>query len=420
VLEASLRVSATAIAVTAPVLAAHGLQVGSVGLLANLVAVPWTAVALLPASGIAALASAAEAIWPAAESVVEPLLALAEWVARVSLTVVGWLAAELPVAAPQRPAGWALGFAGLGAWVALRMPGTGQRLVGALLVTGWLRAMPAVELPPSPPRLVAFDVGMGDAVLVQAGDAAALVDAGWASPGGPDLGRSVVLPALRRLGVGSLELVVATHADLDHVGGLESVLREIPVGELWLPLGASREPAFEPLTQVARARGVPVVERGVGGVPFERGGLRVTPLWPPALGAPGRSRSRNDASLVVRVELGGNRVLLTGDIGAAAERALLASGVDLRADLLKLAHHGSAGSSTPEFLDAVAAPVALLSAACTRRGLPSGEVLTRVRQHGMAVWSTGRDGAIVASLAGPGAIVVWGWAAHPRCSLPGV
>ena len=70
---------------------------------------------------------------------------------------------------------------------------------------------------------------------------------------------------------------------------------------------------------------------------------------------------------------------------------------------------------------AVGAQVAVVSAACARRGLPNGEVLERVRRHGMAVWSTGRDGAVLASLGQPGAaIVVWGWAARPRCTLPGV
>jgi competence protein ComEC len=124
---------------------------------------------------------------------------------------------------------------------------------------------------------------------------------------------------------------------------------------------------------------------------------------------------------VLRVELGGTRVLLTGDIGAAAEHALLASGADLSADVLKLAHHGSAGSSTSEFLAAVAARVAVVSAACAARGLPNGQVLTRVRRHGMAVWWTGRDGAVLASLGQPGvSIVVWGWAARPRCPLPGL
>ena len=99
-------------------------------------------------------------------------------------------------------------------------------------------------------------------------------------------------------------------------------------------------------------------ERGAGSRPLELGELQIAPLWPPKSA---RLASRNDASLVLRVELAGKRVLLTGDIGISAERGLLAAGADLRADVLMLAHHGSRGSSSPEFLEAVGAEVARLA-----------------------------------------------------------
>ncbi len=410
--ELGLRVSATAVAATAPVLAAHGMQVGAFGLIANTVAVPWTAAVLLPVS----LTAAAFAARPVLDPLARAVVGLAEWTAQGSLTVVQCIAEYVPDPAPSPVAGWAVGVAALGVLFAVRARTTGRRVVAALAVTSWLQLAPAPVLAPSPPRLWVFDVGMGDAILVEGHGGAVLIDGGWAGAGGSDLGRSTVLPALRALGVRSLAVVVATHGDLDHRGGLERVLETMEVGELWLPHEGGRQPAFAGLRETARARGVPVFERGSGSVPLELGDLRITPLWPPRSL---RLASRNDASLVLRVELAGKRVLLTGDIGFSAERGLLAAGADLRADVLMLAHHGSRGSSSPEFLDAVDADVALVSASCGGTRLPTHEALARAREHGMAVWSTGRDGALVAALAGPpDALAVWGWAPQPRCELP--
>ena len=150
---------------------------------------------------------------------------------------------------------------------------------------------------------------------------------------------------------------MVSHADIDHRGGISAVLAAVRVDELWIPRGASDE--LLDLTGQAAALGVRVRERGAGDAPEVRGDLSLHPLWPPAISPPGTSR--NDRSLVVRVDLAGSRVLLTGDIGAAAEAGLLASGVNLRAHLLKLPHHGSRGSSTAAFLAAVDAEIGLIS-----------------------------------------------------------
>ena len=230
-----------------------------------------------------------------------------------------------------------------------------------------------------------------------------LVDAGGAFPGG-DLGRRAVVPALRALGIQRLDLVVASHADLDHRGGLPAVLAALPVGAVWIPAGTAEEPAFARLLEAARARAVPVFERGAGSPTAAIGDLRVTPLWPP-----GRSgvRSRNDSSLVVRVEVGGRRVLLPGDVEAAAEAALVAGGAELRAEVLVLPHHGSRSSSSRAFLEAVAPELAVASAPWQGRfGMPHREVLERARAAGIPVWWTGRDGAVLVGLGQP--LVAWG------------
>jgi competence protein ComEC len=267
---------------------------------------------------------------------------------------------------------------------------------------------------------VALDVGQGDALLVQGRRGAVLVDAGPATPGGVDLGRRVVVPALAALGVRRLDLLVLTHADLDHRGGAPSLLERVPVAALWLPYGARSDPAFADLLEAAAARGVEVSERGAQAPPLRAGDLRVEPLWPPAAAGHG---SRNQRSLVVRITAGAHRVLLPGDLEAESETALLASGADLRADVLALPHHGSRTSSTQPFLAAVAPVLALVSAPCHGRfGMPHPEVLARARAASASLWWTGRDGALVVGLAEP--LHAWGWAAsaqrRARCRSEGL
>jgi competence protein ComEC len=256
-------------------------------------------------------------------------------------------------------------------------------------------------------------VGQGDAVIVQGRGAAILFDGARAFPGGVDLGRTAVVPALAALGVKRLDLVIASHADLDHRGGLRAVVERMPCDRLWLPPGGREDPAFASLLAAALARRTEVVEKGRGDPGERLADLLATPLWPPR----SSGLSRNDASLVVRVEVGGGRVLLTGDIGTEAEAVLLSSGADLRAEVLELPHHGSRTSAAPGFLRAVAPDVAIASAPCPGRfGTPHREVLDRAAALGVPVWWTGRDGAVLVGLSPRP--VVSGWA-PPLRSRPG-
>ena len=109
-----------------------------------------------------------------------------------------------------------------------------------MLATGGVALLahyPAPPIAPPPPRLVTLDVGQGAAVVVQGRGAAILFDGGTAFSGGVDLGRSAVAPALAALGVTRLDLVIASHSDLDHRGGLPAVVERVPTTRLWLPAG---------------------------------------------------------------------------------------------------------------------------------------------------------------------------------------
>jgi competence protein ComEC len=317
-------------------------------------------------------------------------------IAGFSLDALAAAARFAPAPWPSQPAPLFVGLALATLFFVVRATTPWRRIAGALAIVALLALAPAAAIEPRPPRVVVLDVGQGDAVLVQGRSAALLVDAGVALPGGADLGHSVVVPALRALGVGRLDLLVASHADLDHRGGLQSVLRALPVARLWLPHGAIDDPAFAATIAAAQAAGAQVEEQGAAGAPLEVGDLRVEPLWPP----PGDdAASRNDRSLTLRVRVGGRSVLLPGDLEDAAERRLLASGVALHADVLKLAHHGSRTSSSAAWLAAVGGSVAVASAPRFGRfGMPHPEVVARAVDAGYALWWTGRDGAVLVGL----------------------
>ena len=391
-----LQAGAVANAATAPIAASAIGVLSPWALAANLAAIPWTELALLPCALVAALAAG---LAPDAR-VSGLLLRASAAVAAASLEGLRRTAAALPDAWTASPGAAAVAAALLAALLLVRVRGTIRRCVGSLAITLALALAPPARIDPAPPRLVSLDVGQGDAAVVQGRSAALLIDGGPAVPGGRDLGESVVLPALRALGVRRLDLVVASHGDLDHRGGLPAVVRALPVGRVWLPFGGLRDPAFEALIEIARARGVAVEERGAGSAAAQLGDLRVTPLWPPpdeaASGGPGR---RNDRSLTVRVDAAGRGLLFPGDIEAGAEARLVASGALLRADVLKLPHHGSRTSSSARLLDAVDGGVAIVSAPrWSRFGMPHPEVVARVAGDGYAVWWTGRDGAVLIGL----------------------
>ena len=389
-----LDTSALATAATAPVAAAIIGSVSPWGLVANLVAVPWTGFVLMPISLSAGLLAG---LAPDAAAI-RVLLRAMSAAGSFSLDALAIAAQATPPSWTARPA---LPFV-LVAFAALvfvvRTTRLSRRIAWTLGILAALALAPPPRIEPLPPRVVHLDVGQGDATLVQGTRAAILVDAGTALPDGADMGASVVVPALRALGVRQLAVAVASHGDLDHCGGLASVLRAIPTERLWLPFGALHEPALAALVLEARARGVRVEERGAGSPREAIGDLLVAPLWPPR--AESASRSQNDRSLTLRIELAGRSLLLAGDLETPAEEALVASGAPLRADLLKLSHHGSRTSSSPVFLDAVGGTVAVASAPrWSRFGMPHPEVSQRVHDAGYALWWTGRDGAVLVGLA---------------------
>lgn len=406
----------------------HQVSLGSP--LANAVAIPAVTFLVTPLALLCAVLSVA--------SVTAGLAAVAgqagAWVFDLAMTVVAWVGnadwASFTVAAAPWP--WLLwALAGM-VW-ALQAPGWPARRLG------WLCMLPLLCWRPERPepgdwRMSAMDIGQGSAILVETATQALLFDAGPRHFGGGDAGERVIAPQLQARGIGKLDVLVLSHADLDHVGGTRSVLATVPVARsyasfdvaAWLRRDARLWPGQHgaAMTQAA-SRASPAAgaqSNGASGggasdaaparmLRCERGdswrvdGVTFTFLHP-APGAVVRGGDRNANSCVLRVEGRAHSLLLTGDIGVAQERELAALGLP-PTDIVLAPHHGSAWSSGRELVAASRAGHAIAQCGYLNRfGHPAPAVERRWLRAGAAFWRSDRDGAVMAR-SRPGGLDVW-------------
>jgi competence protein ComEC len=385
-LAAGVAVSLAAQAGVTPVMAAHFNQASLAGVAVNLVVVPLAAAATtlgLLGLGLGA-ASETLAAW----------LLNAVWPVLLAIRLAVRLAAAWPWAMLHVPApGWVasgLWYAGLGMLARPSGP-AGRGAAAALLATAAGLGL-APWLTPGDGRLrVTFlDVGQGDATLVELPDGARLlVDGGPAGPRRFDVGERVLAPFLWNLGVRRLDVVAMSHSDPDHAGGLAAVVRHFAVGEFW-ETGRWGAGVGDLERALAEARPPRRLARAGDRVWAGQGLIQV--LHPAGTGEP----DENDDSLVLRLDWRGVSVLLTGDLGARGEEALLRRGPPLRALVVKVAHHGSRGSSGAAFLDAARPAVAVISAGPGNPfGHPAAETLGRLAAAGARVYRTDQDGAVI-------------------------
>lgn len=299
-----------------------------------------------------------------------PVVGIARFAAAIVLRV-----AELASAGPQLSAFGAVGVGILAvgvAWRPLRPVG----LAGVALAV--LAFVPSGPVWPTTATLVALDVGQGDAIaLLDPSGATVLVD------GGRDPG--VLDRALRRHGIRRVDVLVATHGDADHAGGLVDLIRVGTVGELWIP-DHSTDPVLEGLADVASTRSIPV-RRVRAGHRDTVGGIHVEVLGPGR-----RYLADNDGSVVLLVEAR-STALLPGDIEAVAQQAL----PDLRPDVLVVPHHG-AGTTDRTWLARTAGPVAVLSYGVNPFGHPHPGILEVLADAGSRVLHTHLEGDVVIPL----------------------
>ncbi len=256
-----------------------------------------------------------------------------------------------------------------------------------------------------------LDVGQGDsAMVVFPNGATMLVDGGGElrfnkpestredteaefTEGGFSVGEAVVSRFIWSLGRTRVDYVLATHAHADHIDGASDVVRNFRVGQTIVGRVPESDLEFRRFLRTVEQRSVSLSTVNTGDR-FEVDGVRVEVLWPPRPSQAPVTSGNND-SVVLRLVYGSIAVLLTGDIEQAAENALIESGVNLRAEVLKVPHHGSKTSSSGAFVDAVQPGYAVISVGeRSRFGHPHPSVVNRYAGRGVSVFQTGRDGTV--------------------------
>lgn len=248
-----------------------------------------------------------------------------------------------------------------------------------------------------------LSVGQGESTLVTLpGRHTILIDGGGSlTDTSWDLGRQLLLPALRKSGVRRIDIVVLTHSHPDHLKGLFAVIENLEIGEFW-ESGYNVGKEYEHLVKLLEQRHV---RRRIisSQTPLaEISGLRIKCLFPFAdKDMKFWPDDQNELSLVLKMEYGATSLIFTGDIGITTELALVSKKSDLRSTILKVPHHGSGYSTTPEFLKAVAPKLAVISAGYGNSfGLPAVETVARLKHFGVNTYRTDLDGTVTIIIPG--------------------
>ena len=359
-----------------PVLAFYYQQIPIWTILANLLAVPLVSFIVIPLlmCGVGLLfiePDGAEAILALALHVLSGLWFILEYIH----------AREFNLISIAQPGWFALVLAVCGALFLLLPKGITARWLGAL----WLLPLflPHVQRPQhGDVDITTLDVGQGLAVVVQTKNHNLLYDAGPLYSERFDAGAAVITPFLKSAGVRSLDRLMLSHGDSDHIGGLSSVIGEIPVSSI--------------LSSVPEAIDHPHTRSCHRGQSWRWDGVDFSVLHP---GKDSTLRG-NNRSCVLKISAGKVSMLLTGDIEAAAEGRLLSGHKrELKSTALLAPHHGSKTSSTPAFIEAISPELVIFSAGYRNRfKLPDQAILSRYQDDGAQTLITARTGAIKVSL----------------------
>lgn len=350
-----------------PVLLALNLPISLSGPLANLLAVPWVSLVVLPPALLGTL------MLPVPH-VGEGLLWLAGGLIDVLFSALAVIAGQWPAWTAAAVPGWVWLLGSLGAVLLLLPRGVPMRALGWPLLL-LLVVPPRERLDEGVADIWQLDVGQGLAILIRTRHHTLLYDAGPRF-GDFDLGERVVLPALRKLNVEKLDLMLLSHADADHAGGALAITRGLTVNQV-----ISGDPTGLPAQLGAEAC--------ASGQQWQWDGVRFQ-LWQWA-----DARDSNQRSCVLQIEANGERLLLTGDIDTPAERVLLDSPLAVPTQWLQAPHHGSRSSSSMALLKVLKPESVLISRGHGNSfGHPHRTVMARYRKLGLHIYDSAEQGAI--------------------------
>jgi competence protein ComEC len=348
-------------------------QTSIVSPLANLFLVPWVSLVVVP---VVLLGAVLTTVWPA---LAQGLFDLADICMQISWPAVHWLA-QLPLAKWVQPAPSfvAMLLALCGVLLLLAPRGFPQRWLGGVMLLPALLVSPSVPAP-GVFRATLLDVGQGLSVVVQTHQHVLVFDTGPRFGEDTDAGERMLLPYLQHLGIATIDKLVISNGDADHIGGAASLLKNIHVVEV----------TGKDIDGLQHQNKTPCAT----GQSWHWDGVEFYVLHP----AVNQIESqRNNHSCVLKVSNGNESLLIAADIEKKIEKRLLASQLDrLRSDVLVVPHHGSNTSSTEAFIAAVQPRYALVSAGYRNRfGHPRPEVVERYLDAGSVMINTAQAGAI--------------------------
>lgn len=388
---------------SAPLVAYHFNLVTGIGLIANLIAVPWMGVVVMPLTMLASVVTfiwfslAESLLWPAAAWSVELMLESANELAAATSSSLIRLAPSMMELLLIYAAMLIMIF-----W--RRVPRRRLLLIAAIVPlavdVGWWQIGPLMT---DKLEMTVFDVGQGDAVLVRfPGGKTWLVDGGGKHGSAFDVGKNVVVPALLRKGIHKIDRLVLTHPHHDHYRGLAAVAEHFDPDMMWtngFEPPEQEQAEWDEFEERLQAAGVTSITVARQYAPFEIGGVEVQVLYPDS--SLPSDIELNDTSIVMRLVYNNVSILLTGDLEGRGEGLLLSGGEDISATILKVGHHGSDTSSTREFLAAVNPKIALISVGrLNEYGMPDEIVIDRLKDSGVQIYRTDLQGAVVVSTDG--------------------
>ena len=253
-----------------------------------------------------------------------------------------------------------------------------------------LAPVPAQQPPEKPAtnlKVHFIDVGQGNCILIEDGTSAMLIDAG-----NPENGPGIV-SYIKNLGTQKLNFVLATHPHADHIGGMADVINAFDVEKIIMPKATHTTRTFENLLLTIQNKGLKITAP-VPGTEYKLGDASFTILAPNS----SSYKDLNDYSVVIKLKYGSTSFLFTGDAEAVSENEILARGYDVKANVLKVGHHGSTSSTTERFLDAVSPRYAVICVGANNQyGHPAPETLSKLAERGIKIYRTDEAGTIVAT-----------------------
>ncbi|NWG02703.1 MAG: DNA internalization-related competence protein ComEC/Rec2 [Syntrophaceae bacterium] len=396
----SLLVTGVAIWGTAPLVAFHFNRFSVIGFFTNLLFIPWVGFFIVPLNLLASLFSFF--FYPFATLLIQ----LSDWMTLALLKLVAFFA-SIPYASfyISTPTLFEMILfylllvltAYLKKGKKVRYLFIGLCAVFILNLAFWnLKDLFQKDL-----RLTFIDVGHGDSMLIEfPRGKKMLIDGGGRFDDRFDIGKNVVGPFLWKKKIRRIDTLILTHPDPDHLKGLNFIASHFSIGQFWdNGFQVESEPSLQ-LRNILAERKIKTQSLNdetplqiIHGVEIS---ILNPPLWKPTQKAAKNFLGLNNASLVMKLRFKNISVLLTGDIESEAEARLLRKDVSLKADILKVPHHGSSSSSSPPFLERVRPTYAILSVGKRNLGkLPHPEVLRRYGQLGSSIFRTDEHGAIM-------------------------